>query len=262
MTSGSSPDRMNENYELARHDREVVRDHRAVRLRIVISLGLLLGLLISFSCNNSKTQNVLQLDFNADTLGSPPAVAQTIGSVNFFTVSGTQGISVADAPAPEPPGNKWVSIRSNTLTGTFVNGFGGLGTYNLLANLYIPRGNGVITVKFQPDTSASAGGRFFLIEFMPEGNMRAGSGDINESGRFGQYPRENAFLLSVKLEITKFSTNIEVKLFGKGTSGTGKFVVNAALIATAQRFSHVSFGMPTVSGATFFVDNVIVARTQ
>ena len=259
MTSSSSPHRMNEESELARHDGEIVHGRRAVRLRIVISLGLLLGLLVSLSCN-PKTQTVLQLDFNADTVGSPPAAAQTVGSVNFFTVSGTQRISVGDAPAPEAPGTKWVSITSNTITGTFVNGFGGLGTYGFLANLYIPRGTGIVTVKFQPDTFASAGSEFFHIDFMPEGDMRVR--DINDIPvRFGQFPRDNAFLLSVKLVITQFSTDIEINLFGQGASGRGTVRVKPALIVTAQRFSNVSFGMQLVGPGTFFVDNVIVTRT-
>ena len=259
MKRRTGSDRLHARTDLAGDQCDVVHGRGASGLRIGGYIVVSLGLIFSCGCGPS-VQTVLQMDFNADTLGQPPAKQQTVGSVNFYTVSGTNGITVADPPPPEPPGNKWVNIRSNTITGTFANGFGGVGTYSFLANLYIPSGTGIVTVKFQPDIFESAGSEFFHIELMPEGDLRAPSmNDILV--RFGHFPKDSPFLISAKLVITKFNTDISINLIGKDASGSATFRVKEALIVDAQRFSGVSFGMLLVGPGAFYVDNVIVTRT-
>ena len=252
MDTKSNGVRMNEQREFGGQARRVY-GRGAVRLRGGLSLGLFVGLLLSISCN-PKTATVLLAAFNSDTVGSPPAAAQATGTVVINPPPGS--VIVVSAP-PGLPANKWVQITESSLRGNFST-FKGLGTYGMLASLFIPKDTkGLVTVAFNPDIPGQTQVNFLHLDFMPEGDVRIDDGAV----RFGQYPRDKPFALSVKLIITATNASAEITLSGTGASGTKTVNVNPSLLVTARRFNAVTFFMGFQQRGTFFADDIIVTHT-
>jgi hypothetical protein len=240
---------------LTQHDRlaEHTSLRRAVRLRKVLALAVLLGLALSTSCNPTAV-TVLQATFNNDTVGSPPAVNQNIGTLSFDPVAGR--IKVVATPAPDVPSNKWVQITEDALRCNFSR-FDGPGNYGVLASVFIPSTTpGIVTLSFVPvDPQGSV--NFMHIDFMPEGDVR-----IDDGVRFGQIPKDRPFTISVKLAITDTNATAEITLFGTGASGSRTVNVDPQLMPIARRFGGVRFFMGFQQRGTFFVEDIIVTRTQ
>lgn len=204
-------------------------------------------------CESSGV-TVLQATFNSDTPGSPPAFNQAVGTLTFNPAAGR--ITVEDAPRSSLP-NKWVAIREDALRATFSQ-FNGLGKYGFIASLYMPASTtGIATVQFEPFDDPSSFVNFFHLDFMPEGDVR-----IDDGVRFGKFPRDKPFAVSVKLEITQTSGTAEITLFGEGASGDKKVNISPSLLVPARRFGGVRFWMGFQQHGIFFADDIIVTRTQ
>lgn len=248
---------MNYSSDIARlpqHDRpaEQTRVQRVVRLRNVLVLAVLLALALSTSCNPSAV-TVFQASFNNDTVGSPPAVNQSIGTLTFNAGAGK--IKVVNTPAPGVTSTKWVQITEDSLRCNFSR-VDGPGNYGILASLVIPSTTtGIVSMSFQPDFDQQV--NFMHIDFMPEGNVRVDDGPT----RFGQFPKDKNFTVSVKLAITSTNATAEITLFGTGASGTQTVPVNPQLMVPARRFGAVRFFMGFQQRGTFFVKDIIVTRT-
>jgi hypothetical protein len=230
----------------------------------MLRLGLLLGLLgllvLSTACNSTT---VLQASFNSDTAGSPPASAQATGTVSLSPGAGT--IVVVDAPAPGLPANKWVRISHPTtpspetvMRGTFSR-FDGIGNYTLLASLFMPSGTGAATVQFESFSgSVNSAASFLHLDFMPEGDVRVDDGPV----RWGHFPRDQPFVLSVNLVITATTATAHFGLLGAGTSGTQDVNINPAWLSVARQFGAVRFWMGFQWTGSFFVDDILVTRNN
>lgn len=221
-----------------------------------LRLCSLLGLLLLWSACNGTT--LLQANFNSDAVGSPPAPAQGTGTVSVDKGAGT--VIVVAKPAAGLPDYRWARINhpaapspETTMTGHFSQ-FGGNGHYNLLASLFLPSGAGVATVQFEAFGSSAD---FLHLDFMPEGNVRV---DDVESSRFGQFPRDQAFVVSVNLDITAAAATAHVALLGAGASGSTDVAVKPALLPVAHQFGAVKFWMGFQHKGSFFVDDILVKR--
>ena len=204
------------------------------------------------ACNSSTA---LLVNFKNDNIGSPPGPAQPTGSVSINTGAGS--INVVAAPNPNLPSNKWALIShpnqptsETTLTGRFARFFG-LGKYALLTSMHIPRNAGVVTVQFE---SFNELGSFLHLDFMPEGNVRIDDSNV----RFGHFPRDTNFVLSVNLNITSTAATAEITLLGSGASGNITTNVQTILLPVARQFGAVKYWIGFQHRASFFVDDILV----
>ena len=228
------------------------RVRKAIRLRNILGLALLLTLALSTSCNPTAV-TVLEATFNNDTVGSPPSSNQAIGTLTFNAGGGR--IRVVQTPAPGVPSTKWTQITEDALRCNFSR-VDGPGNYGILASIVIPSTTtGIVSLGFQPDFDQQV--QFMHIDFMPEGNFR-----VNDStARFGQFPRDKSFTVSVKLNITSTTGTAEITLFGTGASGNTTATVDPQLMVPAKRFGALKFFMGFQQHGTFFVKDIIVTRT-
>jgi hypothetical protein len=217
---------------------------------LLAGLGMLL-----IACNSTT---VFQADFNSNTVASPPAFNQQVGTITTDARGGT--VLVVDRPAPGLAGN-WVKIghqqsRETAMTAHFST-TGGAGRYGLLAKLFIPSDAGVVTVQFEPFSGRPDNYFSFMhLDFMPENDIRVDDGTT----RFGRFPRDRAFLLSVSFDITATSATVHVSLSGPGASGSADLPVNPRLLSAANGFSAVKFWMGTQYSGSFYVDDILVTR--
>jgi hypothetical protein len=228
-------------------------------LRRVSRAGSLLGLMVLLTGCQSTT--VLLANFNSDTVGAPPAATQATGTVSMDLGAGT--VTVVDAPAADLPANKWAQIShpnapspQTAMTGRFASP-GGPGNYGLLTSLFIPSGAGIVTVQFEPfGQPPDSYANFMHLDFMPEDDVRVDDGAV----RFGQFPRDQTFALSVNLAITTTGATASISLLGSGASGSVDVPVDPTLAGMARNFGAVKFWMGFQSQGTFFVDDVLVTR--
>ena len=230
-------------------------------LNLSLIIIVVLGLFLMSSC---KSTTVLLANFKNDNIGSPPAAAQPTGTVSLKTGGGS--ITVVSAPLPSLPSNKWALIthtagpptnptEETTLTGVFSNFFG-LGKYGLLCSMHIPSGAGVVTVQFESFNQQAS---FMHLDFMPEGDIRV---DDNNNIRFGHFPRDVNFVLSVSLNITAAAATVEISLLGAGASGNTTVNVQPAFLNVAKQFGAVKYWIGFQHTARFFVDDILVTRSN
>ena len=225
------------------------------RLHLCVALGLLL----LGGCNSTT---VLLSNFKNDTIGSPPAPAQPTGTVSVNPGSGS--VIVVAAPNPDLPSNKWAQINhpnaqtpETTLTGDF-EGATGVGNYSLVASMYIPSGAGVVTVQFETLVSPQPHLSFLHLDFMPEGDVRVDDSAV----RFGNFPRDQAFVLNVTLDITATNATAEITLLGGSASGNQTVNIQPLLLPLARQFGAVKFWIGFQHEASFFVDDILVTRKK
>jgi hypothetical protein len=244
-------------------DSNMVRMNEQARLadylRYILQLGILTALM--FFLTGCASTTVLLVNFNSDNVGAEPASTQATGTVSLDRGDGT--IIVVDAPAPGLAANKWARIshpnapsQQTAIRCNFARFFSE-GNYGLLASLYIPSGTEAVTVQFEP----AFGGpddylNFMHLDFMPEGDVRVNDGPF----RFGQFPRDQPFVLSVNLVITATTATAHITLFGGGASGDADVNIDPSLISVARQFGAVRFWMGFQWTGTFFVDDIIVTR--
>src|SRR5438046_10090552 len=95
------------------------------------------------------------------------------------------------------------------------------------------------------------------IDFMPEGDVRI---DDDEKQRFGHYPRDQPFAVTVNLVITDAKAVAHIQLFGTGASGTFDATVNPDFLGIARNFGAVTFFMGNPWQGGFFVGYLRVIR--
>jgi hypothetical protein len=223
----------------------------------LLCFGALLGLLLLSAACNSTT--ILQANFDSDNVGSPPAPNQAVGTVSIEP--GT--VVVVASPATDIPSSKWARFtqpttpsQQTTLRGNFA-GSSGAGDYTLTATLFIPSGSGAVSVSFEGQGVGSLPPGFLHVDFMPEGNVRV---DDDENKRFGHFPRDKPFILSVHLTITSTDIKANISLSGADASGSFDTTVNPNFLMVASQFHTVKFFMGFPWQGLFFAENIVVTR--
>lgn len=236
--------------------------HLRDKSRKLLRAAPLLLLVVLLTACNSNT--VLLVNFNSDTVGSPPGTVQSTGTVALDVGAGT--VTVVAAPAAGMPNNKWGRISHPTAPSAqtamrcnFEN-VSGPGHYGLISVMYIPSGTGVVTIAFEPaGQPASSYLNFLHIDLMPEGNVR-----INDDSKtlFGSFPHDQSFTLNVVLDITDSSATAEVSLVGGVASGNTTVTIEPAFMPIARQFGAVRYWMGFQHQGSFFVDDVLVTRAK
>jgi hypothetical protein len=223
--------------------------------RTLLPLAALL-VLLSVACNSTT---VLSAQFNAEPVGAPPAFAQNVGTVTFLNGAGT--VTVQPSPVDSSTTNKWARVSHPTqpapetsLRAQF-DSFHGAGKYNLLAAMFIPTGTGAVTLQLEPiGGSPGTFTNFVHIDFMPENNVRVND---DESTRFGSFPRDTSFVVSILLDSTVSPPTARIALLGGGSASGQRDVT---LPSIANQYGGVRFWMGFQWTGQFFVDEILVTK--
>jgi hypothetical protein len=205
-------------------------------------------------------ETLFRSNFDATTVGQPPATAQTTGT---GAVDGPSGSVTVVAPPVQPSGH-W--LRISRPNGPDVAGFQGKlvempgpGTYTFSATMFMPSDAQTATVQLEPFGNASYNLAGFLhLDFTPENNVRI---DDNESTRFGHFPRDQPFIVQVTLTIGTTSS-ARIILSGADASGDTTYTVLGPFNNQAQLFGAIRVwqGFPHVGA--FDVTNIVVTKKK
>lgn len=205
------------------------------------------SLVILMSLTGCAT-TVFQSDFGPSAIGQPPSQAQAVGTAN---VSG----SVVVVGPPVLPSGKWVQMsRSATppdqnpsplaiFQGNFVKSHGA-GIYTFSTFLHFPSGNNnVATIQFDrfgwPVSDVTGG--FLHIDFLPDNSVRI---DDKDNTKFGQFPRNQVFIVQVTLNINSTTPTARISLSGAGASGETTYAISTPVfVSWAQQFGAVKLWM-------------------
>ncbi len=185
------------------------------RPRLLVLLSVV-GAVLLAGCSS---ETLFQSNFDPTPIGQPPANAQQVGTAN---VGGDPG-SVVVVAAPVAPSGKWVQVSRagaqsavSSMQGMFSQ-FRGDGVYTCSAILYIPSRSGLATVQFETfNQPISNVGSFLHLDFMQDNTVRL---DDNDATKFGSFPRDQAFIVQVTLNINTSSQTAHIVLSGAGASG-------------------------------------------
>lgn len=224
-------------------------------MKLILKSAALLVVLFSLASCSSTT--VLLANFNVEPVGAPPALNQPTGTVTFSDGSGT--VRVAASPVPSDTGH-WLRISHptqpapETVMRASFDSFHGTGHYGLLAAMFIPSGTGAVTLQLEPFSGSIASSPDFLhLDFMPENNVRLND---NNADRFGTFPRDQSFVVSIQVDTTVTPAKATIALLGAGTSGNR----TVDLPSLATQFGAVRVWMGFQWQGSFFIDDLIVSR--
>jgi len=234
---------------------------RVGTMRRILFLGFILALTTAGSCNSAV---LFKSNFDATAVNQPPSPTQAVGTASIDGPAGS--VLVVAAPPGAQPSGKWLQISRPT--GPQVASFQGKltqqpgsGTYVFSTALFMPQNtSGAATIQFepfnQPVTSPSG---FLHLDFLPNNRVRI---DDDDSTIFGQFPRNQVFLVQVTLNINDTSPNAHIILSGAGASGQADRTVIPALRPQAQQFGAVRIFMGFPHTGAFQATNVVVQRNQ
>ena len=219
--------------------------------------GLLSVLLLLTGC---ASETLFQSNFDPTTLNQPPAHVQQVGTAN---IDGPVG-SVVVVKIPTTPSNKWVEI-SRAGAGSPVAGlqgnfsqFRGTGQYTFSTILYIPSGSGIATIQFEPFNQPIGSLTSFLhLDFTQDNRVRI---DDGEGPTFGSFPRDQAFIVQVTLNINASSPTAHIVLSGAGASGQEDYKIIPAFFSLAQQFGAIRIWMGFPWTGQFDATNIVVTR--
>jgi hypothetical protein len=205
-------------------------------------------------------ETLFQSGFDATPDNQPPSAAQPVGTA---AVDGPAG-SVVVVPPPATLSGKWVSI-GRAAADSPVAGFQGNliaargdGSYTFSTTVFVPTGSGVATIQFEPfgqPTSTPSG--FLHLDLMPDNRVRI---DDDDSTTFGSFPRNQAFIVQVSLDINASSPTAHVALGGAGASGTADRAILPPFRPMARQFGAVRLWMGLQHTGSFDATAIVVKR--
>lgn len=231
------------------------------KIRRTIFLGFIIVLTAAGSCNS---ETLFKSNFDATAVNQPPSPAQAVGTASIDGPAGS--VLVVAAPPDAQPSGKWLQISRPA--GPQVASFQGkltrqpgTGTYVFSTALFMPdNDSGVATIQFEPfDQPVASPSGFLHLDFLPNNRVRI---DDDDSTIFGEFPRNQVFLVQVTLNINDTSPNARIILSGAGASGQADRTVIPALRPQAQQFGTVRIWMGFPYTGAFQATNVVVQRQQ
>jgi hypothetical protein len=207
------------------------------------------------------SETLFQSNFDATSVGQPPAAAQQVGTA---AIDAPTGSVIVVAPPVQPSGH-WLQISRPS--GPAVSSFQGKlirmpgqGTYTFTATLFMPKNAQTATVQLERfGNSVSDLSGFLHLDFTPENNVRINDDD---GTRFGQFPRDQAFIVQITLTIAPTTATAHIILSGADASGDSNYTVPIPFINQAQQFGAIRVwqGFPHIGG--FDVTNIVVSKKK
>ncbi len=231
---------------------------RARTLQILLRFLSVASLMLLAGC---ASETLFQSDFDPTPVGQPPAHDQKVGTAN---VDGPPGSVVVVAP-PVTPSGKWLQVtRSNGpavpgMQGVFSQ-FRGDGNYTFSSILYIPARSGLATVQFETfNQPMSNVGSFLHLDFMQDNTVRL---DDNDATKFGSFPRDQAFIVQVTLNISASAQTAHIVLSGAGASGQKDYTILAPFVGMAHQFGAIRLWMGFPWTGSFDATQIVVTRQK
>jgi hypothetical protein len=198
-------------------------------------------------------------NFEETPENQPPAAVQAVGTAAIH--GGTNAVLVVAAPVT--PSGRWVRIE-RPVPDSNVAGFQGRlaafhgdGHYTFTTTVFMPAGAGAATIQFERfDQPVTNFDNFLHLDLMPENNVRV---DDDESTRFGSFPRDQPFVVQVRL-IIDATPRATIGLSGANASGNRTQAIRAALVPMARQFGGVRLWMGFPHLGSFSATNISVTR--
>ena len=236
------------------------------KAKLILLLSFAVALTTAGSCNSPT---LFQSNFDATAIGQPPSTTQAVGTASIDGPTGS--VLVAAAPPNAQPSGKWLQINVANNSGQVASFQGkltqqpGNGTYVFSTALFIPPAgpqgqDNVATISFEAlAAQGNLPAEFLHLDFIANNRVQI---DDDGSTVFGQFPRNQVFLVQVTLDINATSAKAHIILSGAGASGEADRNVVSPLVGQAQRFGAVRVRMGFPHTGTFFATNVLVQRKQ
>jgi hypothetical protein len=224
----------------------------------MLRCALLIAALSALGCD---AETLLQVNFEADALGSVPGPAQSVGTVTA-TEAGDARVRVVASPQPAVDADRWVRITRPAQLSEIPSLRGRLtqvhpdGRYLTTVQLFVPSGAGAATVQFEPQFGPELFG-FFHVDFLPSGQVRL---DDDPALVFGSFPHDQIFSLAVNLNVSAGSTTATVTLLG-AASGSLERTLSSGQHNFARQFGAVRLWMGFPHTGSFFADDLVVLRS-
>lgn len=238
--------------------------YRSMRwARWVIPLGALSCL--GASCDVST---IFSANFESDVIGSPPAAAQTTGTVRVEKGGGS--VTAVASPAPDTRPGTWVRVShptaSSSETSFLVDATqsAGEGSTTLLASLFIPSpgprpnpnvARALATVQFERALGNGQAPSYMHLDFMDTGVVRI---DDLGSSSFGSFPFDQPFNLSVSTQVSATDATARISLL---SPASGQVDHPVSFVNVARDFNSVRFWVGFQFASTFFVDDISILHS-
>jgi len=217
-------------------------------------------LLIALLFTGCSSETIFQSNFDATTVGQPPAHNQQVGTVNID--GPVENVKVVTSPVGSS--GKWVQIiRTNgqqSVTGLQCNNskFIGDGEYVFSTVLFIPSGSGLVTIQFEPfGQSVSTLTSFLHLDFTEDNHVRL---DDNDATKFGLFPRNQAFIVQVTLNINATAPTAHIVLSGADASGETDYTILSPFRTMAHQFGAVRLWMGFPWTGSFDATTIVVTH--
>ncbi|MFZ1983674.1 MAG: hypothetical protein WAU91_04625 [Desulfatitalea sp.] len=222
-----------------------------------------ISLVVLMTLTGCASTTLFKSDFDPGVIGQPPAHTQPVGTAD---VSG----SVVVIGPPVSPSGKWVAIRRAAtppdqspsplviFQGNLVNSKGA-GIYTFSTVLHMPSGtNNVATIQFDRFGSpvSDVTGGFLHIDFLPDNTVRI---DDKDNTKFGQFPRNQVFIVQVTLNINPTAPTARIVLSGAGAMGETTYAITTPVfVSWAQQFGAVKLWMGFPRTGEFDATQIVV----
>ena len=221
------------------------------RVSFAVALTLLAG---------CASETLFQSNFDATAVGQPPAHLQATGTANVFGPAG----SVVVVAAPGRATGKWVQIgRANNRANIagmqgVLSAVRGPGQYSFICAMLMPSGSGLATISFEPAVQTQPGGlySFLHLDLTTDNKVRL---DDNDATKFGTFPRDQPFDVTVSLNTAASPPTAHIALFGTGTSGSADYTIPAP-VPFVQQFGAIRVWMGYPWTGYFDATDVIVTH--
>jgi hypothetical protein len=201
--------------------------------------SLAVGLTLLTGCNS---ETLFLASFNATAPGQPPAPVQDTGTANWFGAPG----SVVVVGAPGQATGKWLQISRANLPDNqapiagmqgVLSAVRGPGQYSFICAMFIPTGAGYATLQFEPAMQPQPGGlySFMHLDFTTDNKVRI---DDNDATKFGAFPRDQSFDVTVSLDTAASPPTAHIALIGTGASGAADYTIQAP-VQFVQQFGAI-----------------------
>ena len=228
-------------------------------VRRIIFLCFLIALTTTGGCNSNT---LFKSNFDSSALNQPPSPTQEVGTAGIDGPAGS--VLVVSAPPDAQPSGKWLQISRppGPLVASFQGKLAqqpGNGTYVFSTALFMPQNNsGIATIQFEPfNQPVNNPSGFLHLDFLPDNRVRI---DDNNNTVFGEFPRNQVFMVQVTLNINDTAPSAHIILSGAGASGQEDYAIIPAFVPQARQFGAVRIWMGFPHTGAFQATNVVVLR--
>jgi hypothetical protein len=219
------------------------------RLPVAVALTALAG-----------CQTLFQSNFDSTPIGQPPAAVQATGTASVF---GSPGSVVVVGPPGSTSGH-WLQVSRALLPENqapvagmvgMLSAVGGPGQYSFICSVFVPStGNVDGTIEFL--SAIPPNPSLLHLDFTTDNKVRI---DDNNATKFGSFPRDQPFDVTVSLNTAASPPTAHIALFGTGASGSADYTLTVPP-QFAQQFGSIRVWMGWPWTGYFDTTQLLVTR--